>query len=71
MASDYRAKFTKCPFYRREASARIVCEGIPPKSTSSTNFSDSAEKKEYKKTYCERSYEKCLMYQALMKKYDE
>jgi hypothetical protein len=61
----------KCPFYCQEDEHRICCEGVTQRSRTHIVFGGSNLKQEYERRYCWQDYEKCLVYNMLMSKYEE
>ncbi len=62
--------YTTCPFYLKEASTRLVCEGIPEGSSNVTVFGNSLLKARHQSRYCRSDYSSCALCKALMSKYD-
>lgn len=62
-----------CPFYHRHEGYRICCEGTDEKNTINVVFEDAKERKEYTKSFCNsiQGYKKCIIYNALSKKYSD
>lgn len=71
MATNWRTVLTQCPFYRQEDGKRIVCEGLPDKTTMALEFPSSQPKIEYKKRYCEKKYRDCPYAKILYQKWDK
>ena len=70
MAHDYRDKYTVCPFYQKEFSTRIICEGLMDESSCSTTFANHEAKDKHKRALCEKEFTKCPLCDALYKKYN-
>ncbi|MBQ4601625.1 MAG: hypothetical protein IJB24_02080 [Clostridia bacterium] len=62
--------YTTCPFYLKEASSRLICEGIPEGTSNVTVFTNSLLKARHQNRYCRNDYSACALCKALMSKYD-
>lgn len=62
--------YVVCPFYKRNESQMIICEGVKKGTTVHLAFSDSTELKSYKKEYCKCRYQDCLITKMLNRKYE-
>lgn len=63
-----------CPFYVRESSKTIACEGIvsAPGSLSVHHFLHEAEKLDHERNFCTcKNCESCPVFLALQEKYSE
>lgn len=69
----YESKYAVCPFYRRNETNRIVCEGVDETNTINLVFTSRSEWREYEKTYCNimGNYKNCLICQMLTAKEEE
>ena len=68
---NYVSVHVKCPFYHREFSDRILCEGLLNESScNETYFKNAQAKIAHSKKHCRRDYTKCALYQTLEKKYE-
>jgi len=56
----------QCPLYKRETSNMICCSGISKENFLHLAFSNKSNKVEHKKSYCERRYRMCPLYQMLI-----
>ena len=65
------SRCAKCPFYDCEEAQKVICEGVVVNSGIHLCFETPSSQKDYKKEHCYNSYESCLIYQALCKKYGE
>ena len=54
--ADFDSKLAKCPFYIRNESNRICCEGLKERTTINFVFEDSKKLKIYMDTYCNSIY---------------
>lgn len=61
--------YTECPFYMKETKNRLICEGIPENSSTSTVFGSIISKAKYQDRYCRKNYNACGLCKALMDKY--
>lgn len=59
----------KCPFYHKEASQRVFCEGVVEKSSLTLNFADAQRCRDYRFQYCNYKYRDCPINKMLMAKY--
>ena len=73
MRTGYDSKYVVCPFYRRNDTNRICCEGVEDNNTINLVFGSSREMIEYEKCFCDDMdfHQECLLYQMLKKKYEE
>ena len=62
--------YTTCPFYHKEAGARLICEGIADGSSNVTVFGNTLLKARHQSRYCRSDYGSCALCKALMSKYD-
>ncbi|MBR4881383.1 MAG: hypothetical protein IKU19_05580 [Clostridia bacterium] len=62
--------YITCPFYLKEASTRLICEGITEGASNVTVFGNSLLKARHQSRYCRRDYGSCALCKALMSKYD-
>lgn len=67
----YASERVKCPYYRKNDSNRIVCEGFKKKTYINITFEDTKKLKEYKEQYCNdiQNYNDCMICAMLNKKY--
>lgn len=62
-----------CPFYTQEQPLKIHCEGISQGSSIQVSFADKGKKIRHRKHFCSQHshYEKCPLYEAIAKQYEE
>ena len=65
---EYGSQEVQCPFYKDETKNAVRCEGIFG-SSCVCNFKNTKEKKTHKRAFCNTNYDKCLLYEAIIKKY--
>lgn len=68
---SYVDKYVKCPFYHREESFKIICEGIDPSTSTVLMFHMQDGLKLFKKSHCYALNSKCPIAKMLYSKYDE
>lgn len=61
--------FVKCPFYKRDYEKTIICEGAKEKQETKLEFAKRDDKRNYKQTYCDAAYSKCIYCRMLNSKY--
>ena len=67
---EYESKLAMCPFYLKEDTLRIRCEGVNGEAVTHLVFNDNKAKKRYKQEYCYTpKYEQCLLCIMLNSKY--
>ena len=71
--TGYDSKYVVCPFYHRNDTNRICCEGVEDNNTINLVFASNREMVEYEKCFCDDMdfHKECLLYQMLIKKYEE
>lgn len=71
--SRYISKYVVCPFYHRNDTNRIVCEGVDKTNTLNLVFETKENTLEYERHYCDDMdrHKECLLYQMLTKKWEE
>lgn len=52
MASNWRSKFVKCPYYKKHDSGRIVCEGMIPGTSTHIVFQTMGELRRHMESHC-------------------
>lgn len=62
-----RAVDVKCPFYRKNKSTEIGCEGVTDECTLRLKFSNQAACMQQMDIFCCNHYKKCEIYEAIMK----
>ena len=67
-SNRYGSSYVKCPFYHCEESQKIHCEGVQKHTSVHIAFSSKAEKRRYKKEYCDtdKRYSRCLIAKTLL-----
>lgn len=70
--SCYISKYVVCPFYHRNDTNRICCEGVSKTNTVNLVFESPKKTLEYEKQFCDEMdrHKECLVYQMLMKKWE-
>lgn len=71
--SCFISKYAVCPFYHRNDTNRICCEGVEDNNTINIVFGAKQDMLAYEKHFCDNieRHKKCLVYQMLNKKYEE
>lgn len=72
--ADYSAGYAVCPFYVTDSREKknITCEGLTDDNYLKLSFGKNPNARDrYKAKHCEAAYESCLIYQMLMRKYEE
>ena len=71
--SQYVSKYVVCPFYRRNDTNRICCEGVSKENTLNIVFESKNDMLGYEKHYCDAMdrHKECLIYQMLSKKWED
>lgn len=66
--SENKEKLVKCPFYKRDDSQKITCEGVVDESTLSLNFTKKDGKRTQFTVFCcnTQNYKCCEIYRMLM-----
>ena len=59
-----------CPFFKRQESKKLLCEGLYENSSLVQQFETIKQKEFHKCNYCKTNYEKCELYMALNSKYE-
>lgn len=69
----YISKYVVCPFYRRNDTNRICCEGVSFENTLNIVFESEKGMVRYEKRFCDSMdhHKNCLVYQMLNRKYEE
>lgn len=73
MSTSRNDVYVKCPFYKSdkfENAYRIYCEGLVDNSSIILTYRKKMDFKTHIKEFCCLHFEQCLIYQALMKKYE-
>lgn len=78
MSSDYMDVYAQCPYYigcelLAHKWAMIKCEGIDVKEETvlKIQFQSKADRNEYKKKYCDKDYNSCLICQMNERKWED
>lgn len=61
--------YVLCPFYQKEDSKKIYCEGLAKGCDNAMVFANSSRLLSFKKKYCYTKYQTCPLHDALMDKY--
>ncbi|MBR2870617.1 MAG: hypothetical protein IKB98_04495 [Clostridia bacterium] len=62
----------RCPFYKRDKDMRkIACEGLVPRSNIIVSFAYLKDFEKHFFSFCGKEYQNCLIFRALMEKYNE
>ena len=69
----YESKYVVCPFYRRNDTNRICCEGVDDTNTLNLVFGSKPALLEYEKRYCNSidNHKRCLLCQMLSSKWED
>lgn len=69
--SQFISKYAVCPFYHRNDTNRICCEGTDSNNTINLVFVGKTSQKEYAIEHCNsiEGCKRCLIYNALNTKY--
>lgn len=64
MARNYDDKLVLCPYFVRQDTNRIHCEGWSPlsRTTVITAFDGPDDRKEFSRTFCCGNYQSCCLY---------
>lgn len=68
MKKGISSPLAKCPYYRKEDSQMIYCDGVQADSVIHLAFANRLDAKDYKKEMCRDDYQGCLIYQMLAEK---
>lgn len=71
--SKYISKYVVCPFYRRNDTNRICCEGVSLGNTINVVFESKNDMLGYERFFCDNmdNHPKCLIYQMINSKYEK
>lgn len=61
--------FVTCPFYKCESKQVIYCEGVDENSAIHVAFGTKKDCKDYEKEHCRKYWGKCIIADALWRKY--
>ena len=62
--------YVKCPYYKCESQCVIYCEGVETNNCIHMAFASKPQRKEYEKQFYQRSWERCMIAEALNRKWD-
>jgi hypothetical protein len=68
---DFRSARITCPFFRGHTPTEIGCEGITDETLLKLIFPDRAVRDTHEDIFCMKHFEKCELYEAINKKYDD
>lgn len=71
MPTQYEDADVKCPFFRRQTTVSITCEGLTEDSVIRLCFTSGKAKDLQARIFCEKRYKNCEIYTMLEKKYEE
>lgn len=60
----------KCPYYKEEEKQKIFCEGVQEGSAIHLAFDTPQNLRDYKNHFCKGCYNKCLIADAMNRKWD-
>jgi hypothetical protein len=60
----------QCPYYRGEEKQKIFCEGVQKGTGIHLTFDEPAHLNEYKRCFCKRQYNSCMLTQMLNRKWE-
>lgn len=60
-----------CPFYRHEEVSVVYCDGVQDGSVVHLAFANRSDARCYKKSFCQKEYEHCYIYDMLIKVYED
>lgn len=60
----------KCPYYNGEEKQKIFCEGVQEGSAIHMAFDTPQNRRDYKKCFCNKGYNSCLIADMLNRKWD-
>lgn len=67
---SYVSRDALCPYYHREDTRRLLCEGPAPGVDLQLCFTRRKGYEDYRRRYCCRDWDRCLVAQTLERKYD-
>lgn len=71
MATNYESANIRCPFYKRNESRKIGCEGVEEGSQLVTEYLTKERCKKKIRENCAGNYEKCEVYRMILQKYEQ
>ena len=66
---DFSCK-VQCPYYRDQDGQKLRCEGVGPGTVIHLAFASKQEMRDYRVEFCEGCWKKCMIADALNRKYD-
>lgn len=71
--SQFVSKYVVCPFYHRNDTNRICCEGVEDNNTLNIVFGAKQDMLDYERHFCDdmEMHKCCLLYQMLNKKWED
>ena len=71
--SKYQSKYVVCPFYRRNDTNRICCEGVDKTNTINLVFESKEEVLKYQREFCNDilQHRDCRVCRMLTEKWEE
>lgn len=71
--SRYESKYAVCPFYKRNDTNRICCEGVDKTSSINLVFDSKEKTLEYERKYCNDilAHKDCWICRTLTDKWEE
>ena len=70
MATNYESANVKCPFYKRNDTKKVCCEGLEEGSQIVVEYDSKNKFKEKIRKNCAENYKECEVYQMILQKYD-
>ena len=67
---SYVSRDAACPFYHREDACRVLCEGPAKGIALQLSFGGRRSYEQYRREYCYRNWDRCLVAQMLVQKYE-
>lgn len=71
MGKTYISMYSTCPFYIKEDSHNVYCEGVEEGTSTHLAFASSNHCAAYKRIRCRNGYKNCQIYKMLLSKYEE
>lgn len=68
---DHRSAQIRCPFFRGHTPTEIGCEGITDDTLLKLIFPCRTARDRQEDIFCMQHFEKCELYEAINKKYEE
>ena len=67
---SYISKFVQCPFYHKDETQVIYCEGVEENTTTHLAFGSRNRCRDYKKEYCCYAWWDCRVAHMLEEKWE-